>query len=114
MIKVMMENIRSKIKAFKEQKPQRYPCEHLFWGNCVKKVSENGLSYTYKHNECFLVDDINNPDGLGGIRYGEFIVLNMWQIQKLKPRVSILEQTIIDYEVRISNLEREIQNLKIQ
>ena len=48
------------------------------------------------------------------IRYSEFIPLNTWQIQKLKPRVSALEQTIIDYEARISNLETEIQNLKNQ
>lgn len=48
------------------------------------------------------------------LRYTEFISLNTWQIQKLKPRVSTLEQTIIDYETRISNLEAEIQNLKSQ
>ena len=47
-----------------------------------------------------------------GLRYDEFISLNTWQIQKLKPRVSALEQTILDYESRISALETEIQNLK--
>jgi hypothetical protein len=47
-----------------------------------------------------------------GLRYEEFIALNTWQIQKLKPRVSTLEQTILNYEARISNLETEIQNLK--
>ena len=47
-----------------------------------------------------------------GLRYSEFIPLNTWQIQKLKPRVSALEQTILDYESRISALETEIQNLK--
>ena len=47
-----------------------------------------------------------------GLRYNEFISLNTWQIQKLKPRVFALEQTILDYETRISNLETEIQNLK--
>lgn len=53
----------------------------------------------------------NNVEGYG-LRYGEFIALNTWQIQKLKPRVSLLEQTIIDYESRISHLETEIENLK--
>lgn len=46
------------------------------------------------------------------IRYSEFIPLNTWQIQKLKPRVSALEQIILNYESRISALETEIQNLK--
>lgn len=46
------------------------------------------------------------------IRYDEFVALNTWQIQKLKPRVSTLEQTIIEYESRISKLESEIENLK--
>ena len=46
------------------------------------------------------------------LRYDEFVSLNTWQIQKLKPRVSSLEQTILNYESRISALENEIQNLK--
>jgi hypothetical protein len=54
----------------------------------------------------------NQETGEGGIRYDEFVSLNTWQIQKLKPRVSALEQTILNYESRISALEAEIQNLK--
>jgi cell division protein FtsB len=56
----------------------------------------------------------DNGDGTKGygLRYGEFIALNTWQIQKTKARVSTLEQTILDYEARISILEAEIQNLK--
>lgn len=45
------------------------------------------------------------------LRYEEFIPLNTWQIQKLKPRVSSLEQTILDYETRISSLEQKVQSL---
>lgn len=51
-------------------------------------------------------------DEFSALRYEEFIALNTWQIQKLKPRVSSLEQTILNYESRISALENEIQNLK--
>ena len=46
------------------------------------------------------------------LRYDEFVSLNTWQIQKLKPRVLSLEQTILNYESRILALENEIQNLK--
>ena len=55
--------------------------------------------------------DENGSKGYG-LRYSEFIALNTWQIQKTKVRVSTLEQTILGYETRISNLETEIQNLK--
>lgn len=46
-----------------------------------------------------------------GLQYDQFISLNTWQIQKLKPRVSSLEQTILEYETRISNLESQLKNL---
>lgn len=45
------------------------------------------------------------------LRRDEFVALNTWQIQKLKPRVSSLEQTILDYETRISTLEQQVQSL---
>jgi predicted nucleic acid-binding Zn-ribbon protein len=45
------------------------------------------------------------------LRRDEFVALNTWQIQKLKPRVSSLEQTILEYETRISNLENQLKNL---
>ena len=53
-----------------------------------------------KENECWY------------LRRDEFVAINTWQIQKLKPRVSSLEQSIINYENRISALEKEIENLK--
>jgi hypothetical protein len=64
--------------------------------------------------ECgaYCLNDIDDPDGGGGIRYGEFIVLNTWQIQKLKPRMASAEEKLVAYESRISALEREIENLK--
>lgn len=58
---------------------------------------------------------LNNPgteEECWYLRRDEFVALNTWQIQKLKPRVSKLEETILDYEARISNLETELENLK--
>jgi hypothetical protein len=46
------------------------------------------------------------------LRYNEFISLNTWQIQKLKPRMASAEEKLIAYEARISALETEIENLK--
>ena len=36
----------------------------------------------------------NDPLGSGGLRYGEFIALNTWQIQKAKKKISELEERI--------------------
>lgn len=53
-------------------------------------------------------------DGTTGcsLRYEEFIPLNTWQIQKLKPRMASAEEKLLAYESRISALEKEIENLK--
>ncbi len=37
-----------------------------------------------------------------GLRYGEFVSLNTWQIQKLKARVSELEERILKLEAKLS------------
>lgn len=48
----------------------------------------------------YYIFDKNDAYGDGGLRYGEFIALNTWQIQKAKQRISELEE-------RIEALERE-------
>jgi predicted RNase H-like nuclease (RuvC/YqgF family) len=59
-----------------------------------------------------MLDQPGTEEECWYLRRDEFVALNTWQIQKLKPRVSALEQTILNYETRISNLENELQNLK--
>jgi hypothetical protein len=51
-------------------------------------------------------------DAYMSVRYTEFIPINTWQIQKLKPRMASAEEKLIAYETRISALETEIENLK--
>ena len=46
------------------------------------------------------------------LRYDEFVALNTWQIQKLKPRMSATEQEISELKLKISALEQELENLK--
>lgn len=81
---------------------------------------------TTKDFAAVVLNEPNTENECWFLRRDEFIALNTDQIQKLKPRVSALEQsilsyeprlstleqTILDYESRISNLETEIQNLK--
>jgi hypothetical protein len=78
----------------------------------VQALDKSGL--TTQDFAGVMLFDGGTEDECWYLRRDEFVALNTWQIQKLKPRVSTLEQTIIDYETRISNLEAEIQNLKSQ
>ena len=48
----------------------------------------------------------------GAIRYGEFIALNTWQIQKLKPRMTAAEQEIASLKLEIQQLRAELEALK--
>jgi predicted nucleic acid-binding Zn-ribbon protein len=48
------------------------------------------------------------------LRYEEFISLNTWQIQKLKPRMTAAEEKIQQLEEEISQLKTEISTLKQQ
>jgi cell division protein FtsB len=46
-----------------------------------------------------------------GLRYGEFISLNTWQIQKLKPRVSSLEERVTALEAENAELKQHLASL---
>ena len=48
------------------------------------------------------------------LRYEEFISLNTWQIQKLKPRVTTLEEKVEALETKVATLEAENAQLKSQ
>lgn len=50
--------------------------------------------------------------GYRGLAYEEFIALNTWQIQKLKPRMTAAEQEIENLKLEIAQLREEIKNLQ--
>ena len=59
-----------------------------------KAIENNGLNTIDLAAYVEYVDDENRKYGQCGLRYEEFIALNTWQIQKLKKRVSTLEEQI--------------------
>ena len=59
---------------------------------------------------CF--ENLGGESEYWGLRYEEFIPINTWQIQKLKPRMTAAETKIASLELEISQLKTEIQNLK--
>jgi hypothetical protein len=46
------------------------------------------------------------------LRYSEFIALNTWQIQLLKPRMTAAEQEILELKEEVRRLSSELENLK--
>ena len=54
----------------------------------------------------YVLENPNNTEGAGGLRYNEFIALNTWQIQLLKSRIATLEQKCFDLENRLNNLDK--------
>ena len=85
----------------------------LHYGFILDEVQTALTQANLTTQECaaYCLENINDPNGDGGLRYGEFISLNTWQIQLLKPRVSELEVRCDQFEARIKQLEE--QNEKI-
>lgn len=54
----------------------------------------------------------NNDTGMMMLNYNEFITLNTWQIQKLKPRMTAAEQEIEYLKFEVERLNNELENLK--
>lgn len=69
-------------------------------------IEDNGLST--QDFAAYVEHDNLSSDEFGkcGIRYGEFVALNTWQIQKLKKRVTFLEE-------QIEILNKKIEETKI-
>ena len=51
-------------------------------------------------------------EGKCGLRYTEFIALNTWQIQRLKPRMTAAEQEIAALKQEIAELKSQLQKLQ--
>lgn len=49
-----------------------------------------------------------------GLRYTEFIAINTWQIQKLKPRMTAAEEKIKQLELEVTALKQELATFKNQ
>lgn len=69
-----------------------------------KAIENNGLNTGDLAAYVEYVDDENRKYGQCGLRYEEFIALNTWQIQKLKKRVSTLEEQITALTEQLNKL----------
>ena len=103
---------------FDDLRPTRYKyidgtSDRYHTGYIAQEVVESlqKCQLTTKDFAAVVLQDPGEETEVWQLRRDEFVALNTWQIQKLKPRVSALEQTITNYEARISTLEKQIQNL---
>lgn len=102
------DNLQPRLFQYKNGTNQR-----LHYGFILDEVGIALQNAGLTTQECaaYCLDDSSNPNGDGGLRYDEFIALNTWQIQLLKPRVSALEQHCAALEARIKELEDKYENI---
>ena len=104
---------------FNNLKPVRYKYNHGrsdrfhvgFIAQQVKEAIDNAQLNT-KDYACICIENQGTKNELWTLRYGEFIALNTWQIQLLKPRMTAAEEKITALETEISQLKSELENLK--
>ena len=65
-----------------------------------------------KDFSAICIDNEGTENEKWGIRYSNFISINTWQIQLLKPRMTAAEEKITQLELEISSLKSELENLK--
>lgn len=59
-----------------------------------------------------MLERVSENESYWSLRRDEFVSLNTWQIQKLKPRMTSAEGKIAQLELQISSLTTELENLK--
>ena len=106
---LFFDNLQPRIFQYKNGSSGRYHYGYIV-DELRSAMDAAGLSTT----ECaaYCLDNPNDPDGTGGIRYSELSVLTTAEVQKLKPRVSDLEQRCIILEARVKELEEKYENIQ--
>ena len=108
---VLFDNLKPVVYKYNNGSSDR-----LHTGFIAQEVKE-AMEIAEIDNQDFAALTIENYDKpeeeqIWRLRYEEFIALNTDQIQKLKPRMSLAEQKLLDYEARIAYLEQEVAALK--
>ena len=86
---------------------------HGFIAQEVKEaLDKNGIST--QDFAGLVINETGNGTIAWFLTYEEFISLNTWQIQKLKPRVATLEEKVETLETKVATLEAENAQLKAQ
>ena len=106
---LLFDNLQPRIFQYKNGSSGRY-----HYGYIVDELRSAIDAAGFSTTECaaYCLDNPNDPDGTGGIRYSELSVLTTAEVQKLKPRVSDLEQRCIILEARIKELEEKYENIQ--
>jgi hypothetical protein len=93
---VLFDNLSPVIFKFNEGTSDRIHTG--FIAQDVAEATENaGLTTKDFAAVCYDIDD-NNEKVNWGVRYGEIVSLNTWQIQKAKARITELEERVAQLE----------------
>lgn len=76
----------------------------------VTALYSNNL--TTKEFAGVYLDDTEKHGTVWSLRRDEFVALNTWQIQKLKPRITSAEQEIEQLKAEVQQLRTELENLQ--
>ena len=78
--------------------------DRLHTGFIAQEVNEalNIAKIDTKDFAGLVVENLDTGDELWSLRYGEFVALNTWQIQKAKSRISELEEKVAKLEALIN------------
>lgn len=76
----------------------------------VQSLEESNL--TTQDFAAVVLQEPGTENELWQLRRDEFVALNTWQIQLLKPRITAAEEKIAQLELEISSLKSELENLK--
>lgn len=119
----LKKNIKQFDETFNEMYDNLHPCRYNFIADTKeKKVHCGYIAQDIESNLNTLFPNQNfallhkrqkeNGDYYYGLEYIEFIALNTWQIQLLKPRMTAAEEEIILLKAEISELRQAIENLQ--
>lgn len=105
---VLFDNLQPKTFSYKSGESGR-----IHYGYILDELynAMNAAGITSEECGAYCLYDKDNPDGEGGIRYDEFVSLNTWQIQLLKPRVSTLEEKVEALEKENTELKEQLSKL---
>ena len=101
----LFDNLQPRTYVYKEGSSNR-----RHYGLILDELGEALKLSNIPTQDCaaYCLHNIAEPMGSGGIRYIEFIPLNTWQIQKLKPRMTEAEERIYKLEQELAELKSKI------
>ena len=105
---ILFDELHPRIFKYNEGSSNR-----IHSGYIVQEVLEamSKANLTTQEFAAVCAPEVPGERDVWGLRYDEFVSINTWQIQKLKPRMTAAEEKIIQLEQEIRALREELAQL---